>query len=476
MAEVGTGAAGSQLKRVGNYIAPQVNRGTDRLAAAFSQNRSIKATKENQEDAQLEKRLEGDKINTDDFLIIATGNTNVDDFFGLASKEGVNAASSLYSQARGLDASGDRAGADLLRAQAPKISSSFKNIKSILPSIKEINDGYHQKYLDGKILKGAYERSGIGGIKMGEAVPKMTSNYDWEMHVMVRDSETQKPKIGKDGKVVRVVQNLGNIQKGFTRPYEINEEKGADGELNKILVSLGKSKVDKINGGYIDTDQVWDEKRQNSLNNFIEGTVGVIGSDKEGESGNDREMYKWHKYITGEEKFEDFTDAEKLKISQRIQTGVEGAYNTEQSIKVAPRTAAQISADAIARARERRALSDSKLNKGKLKYSTGSTKTTEGKKAMTFSTKDGFDLSEISFDDFKTGKVLKSTYNVALVDEDGKVFLSNGKDDIELNEAQQVYIANELGLATVEEMLKVAEVKGSKKEGEKVTESNPLGI
>jgi hypothetical protein len=472
MAKAGTGAAGSQLKRVGNYIAPQINKATDRLATKNRQQERIDATRANQEDRQLEKRLTDTKVGDDDFLTKATGVAGVDDFNRLLADVGVESAKGLLSQAREADASGDREGADNFRASASKVQASFKNMVNDIPVVREIMKGYEDDKASGKILDGSYQRMAIGGIMRGEVLPEIDNNGNWSLKVLRRNEETGKPILDENGEAEYTTYSIGDIKKGLVTPYYWNEETGADGELNKILVSLGKSKIDKINGGYIDTDQVWDKQRQNSLDNFIEGTVGVIGSEKEGESGNDKEMYKWHEYITGEEKFGDFTDAEKLKISQRIQDGVLGAYDTEESIKVAPRTAAQIRDSYYRRSGGGGA--------GKIKYSTGNTKTTEGKEATTFSTKDGFDLSEISFDKFDTGKVLKSTYNVALVDEDGKVFLSNGQDDIELNESQQVYIANELGLATVEEMLKVAEVRGSKKEEgeeeEEVSESNPLGI
>jgi hypothetical protein len=453
MAKVGTGAAGSQLKRVGNYIAPQVNKDTNRVAAKNSQERAIKATKENQEDAQLEKRLEGDSVDPDEFLVTATGIGDEDDFNRIAATAAVDRAKELFTQASDFDTSGDRISADSRRADAAKIQASLKNFTNNTAATTKIFKSYEKDFTEGKILQGAYDKMAIGGTIRGEAVPRLDKNLNWEVEVLMRDAETGEPILGEDGKAKTVVHNLGDVKKGLAKPYYFNEERGADGELNKILVSLGKSKIDKLNGGYIDTNQVWDEKRQNSLNNFIEGTLS-----------NDREMYKWHEYITGEEKFEGFTDAEKSKIRQRIQTGVEGAYDTEQSTKVAPRTAAQIKAAADARAQDAKDLANLKEeNKtGKLKYSTGSTRTSEGKKAMTFSTKDGFDLSTVSFDKFDTGTVLKSTYNVALVDEDGKIFLSNGKDEIDLNETQQVYIANSLGLASTEEMLKVAGVKDTK--------------
>jgi hypothetical protein len=451
MAEVSAGAAGSQSRRVGNYIAPQVNKGTDRLASAFAQNKSIKATKENQEDAQLETRLAGDKVDPDDFLITASGINDLDDVNRLAANAATDAASDLFTQASDFDAAGDRKSADFSRAKAAKLKSSLKNFTNLTANTTKTYQGYEKDFQAGKIKQGAYDRIAVGGVIRGEAVPKLDENLNWYMQVLERDAETGEPILGEDGKAKSVRLSLGDVQKGLAKPYYFNEERGTEGELNKILLSLGKSKVDEINGGYIDTNQVWDEKRQSSLNNFIEGTLE-----------NDREMYKWHEYITGEEKFEGFTDTEKSKIRQRIQTGVEGAYDTEQTTKVASRTAAQISADARAAARARKDLSDSKSDKpDKVQYSTGNTKTAEGKEAMTFSTKNGFDLSEISFDDFNTGTVLKSTYNVALVDTDGKVFLSNGKDDKALNETQQVYIAKSLGLSTVEEMLKVAGVKST---------------
>ena len=330
MAEVGTGAAGSQLKRVGNYIAPQVNRGTDRLAAAFSQNRSIKATKENQEDAQLEKRLEGDIIVKDDYLTQATGVNGVDDFNRLVANVGIESAKGLFSQAREADTSGDREAADNFRAKASKVQSSFKNMVSDIPVVRAIMAGYEKDKASGKILDGSYQRMAIGGMIRGEVVPEIDDNGNWSLKPLIRDEEKGNPVLDENGKATYITYSMGDIKKGLAKPYYFNEETGKDGELNKILVSLGKSKVDEINGGYKDTNQVWDEQRQNSLNNFIEGTLS-----------NDREMYKWHEYITGEEKFEDFTDAEKLKIRQRIQTGVEGAYSTEQTKTTAQMTVGQ---------------------------------------------------------------------------------------------------------------------------------------
>ena len=99
MVKVSAGAAANQFKRVGNYIAPQVNKGADRVAANARQQKQINATRENQEDQQLEKRLSDTKVEDDDFLIDATGITDEDDFNRLAAKNGISSNSLCASNA-----------------------------------------------------------------------------------------------------------------------------------------------------------------------------------------------------------------------------------------------------------------------------------------------------------------------------------------------------------------------------------------
>lgn len=331
MAKVSAGAAGSQLKRVGNYIAPQINKGADRVAANARQQKQLNATRRNQEDQQLEKRLSDTKVDDDTFLVTATGVTDEDDFNRLAAINGLNKAKEVFQKARELDLSGDRLGADEQRAKANKIQSSFKNLVNNIPIVKGIMAGYEEDFSKGKIKPEAYKRMAIGGAIRGEAVPNLNDNGDWELKILVRDEETGEVELGDDGKAKYVTSTIGDIKKGLNKPYYFNELLGKDGELNKVLLSMGKSKYDEVNDQYIDTKQVWDEARQRSLDSFIEGTLN-----------NNREMYKWYNYATGEEKFEGFTDDDKILISAKIDKSVKGAYDTTESKKVAPRTAKQL--------------------------------------------------------------------------------------------------------------------------------------
>lgn len=114
--------------------------------------------------------------------------------------------------------------------------------------------------------------------------------------------------------------------------------------------------------------------------------------------------------------------------------------------------------------KERESISRGKGSGSKSIITTDDITLDNGKKAKVFSTDKGFSLETKFISDLvKSGlekpSIIKEKYNTAIVDEDGKVYLSSGKDKIELNDSQQTYIANQLGLKTGKELREYVGIK-----------------
>ena len=186
MAKAGAGAY-SQLQRVGNYVAPQINKAADRLNQQGMQQKQLNA----EAGARKEARDEAWRLDTQtdftNFELDATGNTGRDDMFKIAAEKGIERAESYFRQARELRAT-DPKKADIMKAKGRAIQSSFKNLAADSVIVKEMFDGYAEGYATGKIKEGAY-RSFMNGLSRNEAVPYLDDNDQWRVRVMVRIGE-----------------------------------------------------------------------------------------------------------------------------------------------------------------------------------------------------------------------------------------------------------------------------------------------
>jgi len=324
MAKAGAGAY-SQLQRVGNYVAPQINKAADRLNQQGMQQKQLKAEASARKEARDETWRLDTQTDFSNFELEATGNAGRDDMFKLAAEKGIQRAESYFRQARELRAT-DPNKADIMKAKGRSIQTSFKNLSADSAIVKAMFDGYAEAYANGKIKEGAY-RSFMNGLSRNEAVPYLDDNDQWRVRVMVRDETSGEILKDENGEVKYEDKSLSEIKKGLDKPYDFNEVHGQTGELNKVLTAMGKNKWDEINGQFIDTKQEFGAEQEKSLNDFIEGTLG-----------SDREMYKWYYYATGEEKLKGFNTADKDKITNYINTAVKGAYGKEVTRKVTPTT------------------------------------------------------------------------------------------------------------------------------------------
>ena len=328
MANVTAGAAYKELTKVGDYITPQINAATDRRAKHNMQQKQINADAQARKEARDDAWAKDTQVDMTNFETIATGNARTDDMYRNAANLGVGKAQELFRQARQLNAT-DPKGAEALKAKGQAIQLSFKNLASETAVIKPMIDGYSKDYADGKIKEGAY-RSFINGLSRNEAMLYLDDNNDWRARVMVRDETSGEIKRGENDEPEYIDKSLSEVRKGIDKPYYFNEVHGKDGELNKVLTAMGKNKYDEVRGDYIDTKQEFGAEQEKSLNDFIKGTLG-----------NDREMYKWFNYATGEEKMKNFTPADKEKITSYINNAVRGAYGVESKISVAGQTQSQ---------------------------------------------------------------------------------------------------------------------------------------
>ena len=331
MAKAGAGAY-SQLQRVGNYVAPQINKAADRLNQQGMQQKQLNA------DARARKEKRDDawaldtQVDMTNFEVEATGNADLTGMFVGAAQGGAAKAGKLYGEARALQ-NIDRKTAEGKKAEAQLVELSFKNLATQSKELKPILDAYAKDYADGKIKEKSY-RTFLNGIARSEGKLYLDKNNLWRVRVLVRDETSGEIKYKEGGEPEYIDKSLSDITKGLDKPYYFNPVHGDDGELNKVLTAMGKNKWDEINGQFIDTKQEFGEEQQRSLNDFIKGTLG-----------SDREMYKWYNYATGKEKLTGFNTEDKAIISSYIDNAVKGAYGAETSTRVTPQTQEQREAE-----------------------------------------------------------------------------------------------------------------------------------
>lgn len=332
MAGVTAGAAYKELDKVGNYVAPQINAGADRLARQGMQQKQLNADAKAKQEKRDDEWLDNSRVDMSNFEVEATGNADIDDMYRNGANQAISVAQDFFRQSRELYAT-DRKQAEVLRDKGRAVENSFKNLAKETSVIKPMLDGYIEDYKAGKIKDESY-RGFINGLVRNEAKLYIDDNNNWRARVLLRDETSGEIKRDDNGEPMYIDKSLADVRKGIDKPYYFNELHGKDGELNKVLTAMGDNKWDEIEGQFTVSNKEFGKEQEKSLNDFIKGTLG-----------NDREMYKWYNYATGKEKFKDFTVKDKEVITNFITNAVKGAYGKETSMKVTPQTQAQREAE-----------------------------------------------------------------------------------------------------------------------------------
>lgn len=340
MATTGGGAAYQQLRRLDNNIQPAMEGIANRQSRANAQaKQDLKADKSQEKKNYIE-------VDPTKFIPKATQWGDAHEIFQDAGKKAYEQSLELSKLSNEARRSGNTKLADEYKQQYERVGASFSNFSTRRQEFENVIEKYRAEMLSGKIHQKAWGQF-LDALDRNE----FTLDYkdgDFIITTLKRDEN------GKivEGEEVYEQKFLNDLLKGLDQPYRYEEALGEGGMVDNILVNLGKKTVDQEEGDYIVTAQKWDETRQLALDAHIKSVIGG-----EGEEGNNREMYKWYKNMTGEEKLDGFTDQDKARISDYITKWVKAGYGEEVSKEVKKRTPASIEAkEAADRALKRRGL------------------------------------------------------------------------------------------------------------------------
>lgn len=376
IAGLGGGAAAyRQLQRLPNDLGQALEgiagkQQADKMAAAkTNEDRRIAKAK------AADDFKKGTEIDPAKFEVEATNWQDADEIFGAASKTAMDNSIDLYAQARKLWDTGKEEEARTLQQKAKRIETSFSNFASKREEFAQQINNTRELIKAGKVLTKS-EAQFIDGLDRNEYTVEYADG-DFILNVLLRDANGQIER-NEDGTAKSMQRSMNDVRKGLHRPFEFEDALGKGGMIDNMMVNFGVSSYDKISDEYIITEQKWDNGNEALLSNYIEGVIG-----KEGEAADNREMYKWYKNATGEEKMSDWTPEDKALVSNFIREGVASQYEESVAMKIRgmkpSEKLADSAADRAARAAEndkdRKARMDelkAKLaaqaaNKGKLK-------------------------------------------------------------------------------------------------------------
>ena len=329
MAKVTAGAGYRELKRVGNYIAPQVNKGADRLAGQIAQQKQLDDDKTARAEKRLDSALKEADVDTDALQSKVTGFSNRDDiardYAGTATERSMQYAQLAREAASSNDWKGHRANIDKMNA----IKGDFKNAVNDEKLLGDLFGTYQTQFQEGVIDDDDW----LDFLEAAE-------NKDYEIGLDENDSRVITALVddGNGGKK-KVTKKMSDIVNGNERPFEKVPVSGKGGLIDEMLVGFGKRKYDTNTGNYVTTTQVWDERNEKAFDAKLNG----LQSD-------DRTMYSLLKQASNGQirKKDGFTDADKAMVEDYLYKQVKGQYDETSLEKVRSRTPEELAKEAAA--------------------------------------------------------------------------------------------------------------------------------
>lgn len=328
MAKVGAGAAGSQLKRVGNYIAPQINKSADRLDGAIQQQKVLDDTKKARGEKRLDESLADITVDQAALQSKATGFVQRDDVFRAFAGRVSTRSEEHATAARKAALDSDWGLVANLKGKMNRLKGDFKNTVNDEAILAKRFAGYEAKFAAGDIDDEDF-------LNFGVAVEK----FDFEIVLDENDNKIVRALVEADDGSVSVMDKKWSELVNMTdRPYEVvhmedrSTEKGVEkGLVSNLLATMGKRKYDSTGKNYTTTTQKWDDTAETQ---FMQKVIGL--------QSDDRSMYSLLKQATRERKKTGFTTEDKNEVEKMIRNQVKGGYGEETTIEVAKRTATQL--------------------------------------------------------------------------------------------------------------------------------------
>jgi len=352
MAKAGAGAY-SQLQRVGNYIAPQVNKAADRLNQQGMQQKQLRADdkkeqQRRQDTAKTESQRRQDEFNklgaanVGDFVLDEglTGFDTIDKANQHLAKTGIALVEKWSNEQRGTVAGSSEWWA--LQDKKNAMGGDFKTIKGDQSRLTEIHKSNLADANNGDIDDPDYETFWEGFEKLN-VVPYYGEDGGRYADVYERDQQGNVLK-GEDGKPLPpITKKWTNIIKGIDTPYKVvhltdtqdPEGNKRTGLVNQFLGSMGKRTKDKVTGDFTINEQTWDDTAEKQFMGLVKGL-----------QSNDRKMYSLLRQATVNDKVQStkktgFTPADKKRVEDFLRDAVKGGYGEVTTKKVTSQTNTQ---------------------------------------------------------------------------------------------------------------------------------------
>jgi len=337
MAKVTAGAAGSQLKRVGNYVAPQINAAADRLANTVQTERALKSTEKARTDKMIYDAQASVKVDNDALQSKVTGFQNRDDLARDYASAAVSRSEEYANLAREAASKQDWKTMNMYQGKINRIKGDFKNTVNDEEVLKGVFDNYRTKWQNGEVDDDEW-------LDFAESM----ENFNYEITLDENDNkviraivldEKGNPEMDADGNAKVMEKKWSEVVNQKDRPYEVvqlEDKGGKKGLIGDMLATMGKRKYDDATGQFITTTQTWDDQAEAQFKAKVKGL-----------QADDRTMYSILKQASGGQikKKSDFNDDDKKMVEDYLRFQVKGGYGTEEKTSVRGRTVDEMAAE-----------------------------------------------------------------------------------------------------------------------------------
>lgn len=316
MTKVSSGAAYRQLERVGNYIAPNVNKAADRLAGDMDAAMERADRRKARAEKRFDEASKAAAVDTEALVSKTTGFVNRDDVardYAMTATQRSQEYSDLAIEAA---ARGDYKAHQMYLNKMNRIKGDFKNAVNDEARLKELFKTYLTKYQNNEIDDDDFLDFATATEDFNYEIG-LDENDNRVINAFVTDEET--------GETRTITKKMSDLVNGNDRPWERTKVEGKGGVVDQMLVNLGKRTYDQAGENYITTSQVWDDKAEKGF----EAQAAGLMSDE-------RKMYSLLKQASNGQirKKSGFTDEDRNMVKNFLRDQVIGAYDETTSEKV----------------------------------------------------------------------------------------------------------------------------------------------
>lgn len=337
-----TGAAAYQrLERLDNQISDNANKAADRAAANMRQQKALNAQQKEADQKRQDELFDKNKTTADKFKIDPTTHNDADTVSSQVGNDAYKAALDAQVEANELYRTGDVKGYEEKMAEVRQIEHQFNNYQESLEGLRTSMEAYNEMLKSGNVVDEELA-SAIQSLSTGKFKGGYVRGEGIKTSVAMLDKNGEQKIDPETGEPMYKVYNMADLQKELMNPFTVSEMYDKDSEINTFASNLGTKTWDEESKDYIYTKQEWDDVREVSAQNFLDGITGDV--DENGEYTdvpNKRKMYDYLYQLTGIEKKDGFTKEEKDFVRDRLYGEIRGQYTEESSSTIKGLTAEQ---------------------------------------------------------------------------------------------------------------------------------------